>query len=59
MFIYSPEQTIILAKSCDFQLYGNMYIMAYLAQPRACKFTLLHGAKSVNCTTFLHDIKFL
>lgn len=56
MFISSPEQTIILAKSGDFQLDGNMYIMAYLAQPRACTFTLLHGAKSVNCTTFLHDI---
>lgn len=56
MFISSPEQTIILAKSGDFQLDGNMYIMAYLAQPRACTFTLLHGATSVNCTTFLHDI---
>lgn len=26
MFIFSPEQTIILAKSGDFQLDGNMYI---------------------------------
>lgn len=58
MFISSPEQTITLAKSGDFQLDGNMYIMNYLAQPRnrACTFTLLHGAKSVNCTTFMHDI---